>query len=95
MQRPTRIRSQPSLIVVCPHVGRVSTYLWAQRVVVVDSWFLVCVDASTLELEERLHGDVHEGEGGDHNSVGACDVSRSRGEPRCNCRINPVRLPHR
>lgn len=92
---PYIYRSQQNTIVVCPHAGQVSTYLWAQRIVVVNAWFLGCVDASILELEERLHGDVHEGEGGDCDSVGACDVGGSRREPRCNRRIDPVRLPDR
>lgn len=70
-------------------------YLWAQRVVVINARLLVCVDTGALELEKSLHRDVHEGEGGNGNSVGASNVSGSRGEPRCNCRINPVRLPYR
>lgn len=72
-----------------------STYLWAQRIVVVNAWLLVCVDAGILELEERLHGDMHEGKGGDCDPVGVCDVSGSRREPRRNRGIDPVRLSDR
>lgn len=72
-----------------------STYLWAQRIVIVDARFLICVDAGTLELEESLDRNVHKGKGGNRDTVGACDVGGSRAEPRCNCGIDPVRLSYR
>ena len=94
MQLPTRICGQQNAVVAPPHVIRVSTYLWTQRVVVVDARFLICVDASALKLEESLHGDVHEGKGGDCNSIGARDIGGRCAEPRCNGGIDPVRLPY-
>lgn len=78
-----------------PRIVRGSAYLWTQRVVVVDARFLICVDASTLELEERLYGDVHKGKGGNCGSIGARDIGGRCAEPRRDGRIDPVRLSDR
>lgn len=95
MRRPTRGPSQQTAVLARSHFISDSTYLRAQRIVVVDARFLICVDAGTLELEESLDRNVHEGKGGDRDAVGACDVGGSRGEPRCNCGIDPVGLSDR
>ena len=94
MQHPTRIRGQPKVIASLSCFVLDSAYLWAQRIVVIDAWLLVRVDASILELEERLHRDVDESEGGYRGSVGGSDVRGRCAEPRCNCGIDPVRLAY-
>lgn len=86
---------QKTPIIARSHFVSDSTYLRAQWIVVIDARFLICIDAGALELEERLDGNVHEGKGGDRDTVGACDVGGSRGEPRCNGGIDPVGLSYR
>lgn len=43
-----------------------------ERVVVVDAWSRVRVDAARLEVRHRGHGDVHKGERGDCPLVARC-----------------------
>jgi hypothetical protein len=90
MQRPDIICHFQQTVLSCGVLN--PTYLWAQRVVVVDAWFCIGIDSSVLELEKCLNGDVHEGKRGDRDAVGRCDICGTCAEPRCNGGIDPVRL---